>query len=117
MCYVFVHHSQLDQVSNNQVPNNPQKNNSQQSGGGIQCYDPIAMSGGFSDSFSNITDASPMGHCYEFLHGDSSNKINTAKSNFGEDKSTKENVLNNDYERMLESRNNDQYIRKQIQRQ
>jgi len=109
--------SSNNQVGNNQVPNNPHKNNSQQSGGGIQCYDPIAMSGGFSDSFSNITDASPMGHCYEFLHGDSSNKINTAKSNFGEDKSTKENVLNNDYERMLESRNNDQYIRKQIQRQ
>lgn len=81
----------------------------------IQCYDPIAMSGGFSDSFSSITDTTPMGHCYEFIHGD--NKIKTANSSYGENKTDKEDKLNNEYEKMLENRNSDQHIRKQIQRQ
>ena len=102
---------------NNSAPNNSAPNNSAPNNSGIQCYDPVAMSGGFSDSFSNITDSSPMGHCYEFIGGVDSGKINTAKSSIGEDKSGKEDMLNNQFEKMLENRNNDQYVRKQIQRE
>jgi len=102
---------------NNISRNNVAPNNSAPNSDGIQCYDPIAMSGGFSDSFSSIADSSPMGHCYEFLNSDTNSKINTAKSSFGEDKSIKEDKLKNEFEKMIENRNNDQYIRKQVQRQ
>ena len=83
---------------------------------GIQCYDPIGMSGGFSDSFSSLSDANPLGHCYEFLGGLESNKINTAKNSHGENKSDKESQLNSQYERMIENRMSDSNIPQQINR-
>ena len=105
-------------VPQNSVPqNSAPQNSASQNNDGILCYDPIAMSGGFSDSFSNLTDTSPMGHCYEFIDSINNSKINTAKSSFSENKSIKEDMLNNKFEKMLENRNNDENIRKQIQRQ
>ena len=84
---------------------------------GIECYDPISMSGSFSDCFSNITNETPMGHCYEFLDSDSSITTPDMIKNKSKHTSLKESQLNQAYENMINNRNNDQAIRKQPQRQ
>tara|TARA_Y100001958_G_C21036416_1_gene407569 strand:- start:23 stop:559 length:537 start_codon:yes stop_codon:yes gene_type:complete len=109
-----------DNVNKNIEPSNNVKQNfkpkQKESNNGIQCYDPIGMSGGFSDSFSSLSDASPLGHCYEFLGGIESNKINMAQNSLDENKSDKESQLNSEYERLIENRRSDSNIPQQINR-
>ena len=102
------------EISNDGMQNFKPKQ--EKSNDGIQCYDPIGMSGGFSDSFSSLSDANPLGHCYEFLGELESNKINTAQNSHGENKSDKESQLNTQYERMIENRMGDSNIPQQINR-